>query len=273
MIRVAIVHEIRLMCDMIASSLRDDSEIQIVGCATNLEEARAEGPRCDVLLVSSALPNDGALAVTHAFKSMPSVRVVVLGLPEAEPAILSFIEAGAIGYVCRENSREELLETIHSVYAGEARVSPAVAAALIARVTELADRLKQGNGGAEPRETHPNLTEREGQVLALVAQGYSNQQIAQRLMIELGTVKNHVHNILRKLNVASRQEAAACLPWIGATPVDTQHRRRSTDRLPERPPRISHPIREEAGWTNADEKQDAGAGRYSSWEHLPTGAP
>jgi len=273
MIRVAIVHEIRLMCEMIASSLRDDTEIQIIGCATNLEEARAEGSHSDVILVSSALPNGGALAVTRAFKSTPSVRVVVLGLPEAEPAILSFIEAGAVGYVCRENSREELLETIHSVYGGEARVSPAVAAALMARMTELADRVKQSNGGAQTQETHPNLTEREGQVLALIAQGYSNQEIAGRLTIELGTVKNHVHNILRKLNVSSREEAAACLPWIGATPVDSQRRRRSTDRLPERPPRISHPIHEQAGWTNGDEKQDAGTGRSNSWEQLPTAVP
>ncbi len=273
MIRVAIVHEIRLMCEMIASSLRDDSEIQIVGCATNLEEARAEGSQSDVILVSSALPNGGALAVTHAFKPTPSVRVVVLGLPESEPAILSFIEAGAVGYVCRENSREELLETIHSVYVGEARVSPAVAAALIARIAELADRLKQSDGGLQAQETHPDLTEREGQVLALVAEGHSNQEIAQLLTIELGTVKNHVHNILRKLNVTSREEAAACLPWIGIKPVDTQRRRRSADRLPERPPRISHPIQEDAGLTRSDEKQDTGPNRYNSWEHLPTGVP
>lgn len=269
MIRVMIVHEIRLMCQVIAASLKSDPTIDVVGCATNLEEARATGSRCDVVLVSSALPNDGALAVTQAFKSLPSVGVIVLGLPESEPAILPFIEAGAAGYVCRENSADELLETIHSVSAGEARVSPAVAAAMIARMSELADWIKQSNGSLGRYEIRANLTGREFQVLALVAQGCCNLEIAQRLTIELGTVKNHVHNILRKLNVTSREEAAACLPWIETRLNDGQRARLWTDRFATRPismPQDAGPLTEPLP---GDEKQDSRASRYNAWIHVP----
>jgi two-component system nitrate/nitrite response regulator NarL len=268
MTRILIVHEIHLICEMIAASLKSDPTIEVAGCATNLEEAQAIGAHCDVILVSSALPNGGALAVTQAFKSIPSVAVVVLGLPESEPAILPFIEAGAVGYVSRENSAEELLETIHTVSAGEARVSPAVAAALIARMSELADWVKQSNGLQPNREPSTNLTERECQVLALVAEGCSNQEIARRLTIELGTVKNHVHNILRKLNVTSREEAAACLPWIETRPVDGQYARRSTDRLAGRPmlPRMP-------GRLPGEGKQDSSASRYNAWTRIPASLP
>lgn len=269
MVRVLIIHEIRLMCDVIAASLKSDPTIDVVGCATTLEQAQAIGPHCDVILVSSALPNNGALAVTEAFKSIPSVAVVVLGLPESESAILPFIEAGAVGYVCRENSADELLETIHSVSIGEARVSPTVAAALIARMSELADWVKQSNGSLGSSESRANLTERECQVLMLVAEGCSNQEIAQRLTIELGTVKNHVHNILRKLNVTSRAEAAACLPWIETRSADGQHARRSTDRLAVRPVRMPHAVGQVPGPVPVDGKQDSSASRYNTWTRVP----
>ncbi len=268
MIRVMIVHEIRLMCEMIAGSLRDDPDIIVAGCATNLEEAKTEGSECDVILVSSGLPNGGALAVTHAFKPDPSIKVVVLGLPESEPAILSFIEAGAVGYVCRENSREELIETIHSVYAGEARVSPTVAAALIARMGELIDRLKQSSG-IDGQEIRPVLTEREVQVLGLIAKGYGNQEIAQLLTIELGTVKNHVHNILRKLDVSSRKEAAACLPWIVKKPADLARQRRATDRIPDP---VSSALVKRSAFADGDGKRESGSNRYNTWGQVSTGA-
>jgi DNA-binding NarL/FixJ family response regulator len=268
MIHVLIVHEIRLMCEMIAASLKSDPTIEVVGCATTLEEAQAIGPHCDVILVSGALPNNGALAVTEAFKSIPTVAVVVLGLPESEPAILPFIEAGAVGYVCRENSADELLETIRSVSVGEARVSPAVAAALIARMTELADWVKQSNGSLGGSETRASLTERECQVLALVAEGFSNQEIAQRLTIELGTVKNHVHNILRKLNVTSREEAAACLPWIETRATNGQHAKRSTDRFAARPVPMPQPLLAPEP-VPVDGKQDSSTSRYNAWTRVP----
>ncbi len=213
MIRVMIVHEIRLMCNMIGASLQSEPDIEIVGYATSLEEAKQQAQNCHVILVSCGLPNQGALAVTRAFRSCPA-KIVVMSLPESEPAILRFVEAGAAGYVCGNDSTGELVKTIRAVHRGHALVSPEVAGALIARTAELAAFATQNGEASLARDIRPNLTERELEVLGLVAEGRNNQEIAQCLTIELGTVKNHVHNILRKLNVSTREEAASCLPWI-----------------------------------------------------------
>ncbi len=213
MIRVMIVHEIRLMCNMISASLQGERDIEIVGCATSLEEAKQHAQDCDIILLSCGLPSQGALAVTHAFRS-GRAKIIVMGLPESESAILRFVEAGAAGYVSREDSTGELLNTIRAVHRGHALISPQVAGALIARTAELAERATQNSLAPLARTVRPNLSERELEVLTLIAEGYNNQEIARRLTIELGTVKNHVHNILKKLDVGTREQAAACLPWI-----------------------------------------------------------
>ncbi len=248
MIRILVVHEIRLMSSMISGSLSNESDIEIVGCATTLEEAKVQARECDILLVSSGLPNQGALAVTEAFRSHPSVKVVVLGLPESETAILRFVEAGAAGYVCRENSTEELLRTIRAVSCGQAHVSPDIAAAMIARMAELADSAKQRNGASALYEGRPNLTDRELEVLSLIGLGLSNQDIAGRLTIELGTVKNHVHNILRKLDVSSRDEAAACLPWIQAGAAEPAGGLAGLEQTRAQDHAASEPARNDSAW-------------------------
>ncbi len=135
-------------------------------------------------------------------------------------------------------------------------------------MAELADWVKQTNGALDTAKARANLTERECQVLTLVAQGHSNQEIAQQLTIELGTVKNHVHNILRKLSVSSREEAAACLSWIETERPDSEHARRATDRLPVRvavpSPTASRNAAPEGG------KQDIDNRRYNTWINIPT---
>ncbi len=213
MIRILIVHEIRLMCNMIGASLQNEEDIKVVGCATSLDEAKLQAQNCDVILVSCGLPDQGALHVTRAFRT-GQAKVIAIGLPESGPAILRFVEAGAVGYVCRDDSTGELVKTMRAVHRGHAIVSPEVAAALIARTAELAEWAAQSGEARLAPTVRSSLTEREREVLALVAQGFNNQEIARHLTIELGTVKNHVHNILKKLDVSTREEAASCLPWI-----------------------------------------------------------
>jgi DNA-binding NarL/FixJ family response regulator len=118
------------------------------------------------------------------------------------------VEAGAAGYVLQEDSVEKLLQKIRAAYNGEALVSPRIAARLMARLAELANM--HTTIGVYPSETmhrFAELTPLEREVLHLMSQGYSNQGIADRLIIECGTVKNHVHNILKKLEASNRQEA------------------------------------------------------------------
>jgi DNA-binding NarL/FixJ family response regulator len=130
-------------------------------------------------------------------------------LPNIKDVILQYIEAGIAGYVLRDDSVDQLLHAVRAVYRGEAVVSPDIAAALMTRIAQLSN-VCQGTTWSESG-VFLELTPRERQVLVLVQQGLSNQEIAASLTIELGTVKNHIHNILRKLNVRSRHDAVAYL--------------------------------------------------------------
>ncbi len=213
-IRVLVVDEVRLMGNVTASVLKNEPDIEVLGCATTFDEAMSRAGQSNIVLVSSSLPNNEALDLTPALiKAFPSLRVIVTGLSNSEAAILQYIEAGVSGYVLRDDAVEDMLTTIRAVHAGEAVISPSVAAALMARLVELAELAK--SSGAEniapPTEPLPDLTPREREVLSLIALGLSNSEIAERLTLELGTVKNHVHHILEKLNVSSRQDAAAYL--------------------------------------------------------------
>ncbi len=217
-IRVLVVHGVRLMGNVIAAALKKEPDMEVVGTATGLAEALAQVSHCELVLMRSSLPDNGALELTRAVvRANPSVKVVAVGLAESETDILPYIEAGAVGYVLMEDSVEGLLKTIRAVHSGEAHLSPEIAIALIARVAELAE-LSQAEGAVlrPPAEAPPELTPREREVLGLIAEGLNNAEISERLAIELGTAKNHVHSILKKLNVGSREEAAASLARVEA---------------------------------------------------------
>ena len=206
MIRVLLVNEIRLMSNVVAATLEDESDIQVVGSATTIEQALNLAANCDVVLISTRLPNEGALELIRALNEQyPEVKSLVLGLAESEEEILQYIEVGARGYVLKDDSVQELLRNIRAASSGEAMISPEIAAALMNRVNELAQVFAEA--AAIPDAV--DLTPREHEVLQLIGQDLTNQEIADRLVIEVGTVKNHVHRILQKLNVNSRQDAAA----------------------------------------------------------------
>jgi DNA-binding NarL/FixJ family response regulator len=207
MIRVLLVNEIRLIGNVIASALEDESDVEIVGGVTSLDEALALAPKSDVVLVSTRLPEGGALKLTSAIaEAHPSVKVLVLGLAETKGQVLQYVEAGAAGYVLKDDSVGDLLSCIRAAQSGEALVSPNIAAALMSRVGELAQLFADVESGLSEAA---DLTPREREILELIGQGLTNQEIADRLVIEVGTVKNHVHNILQKLEVGNRQDAAA----------------------------------------------------------------
>jgi DNA-binding NarL/FixJ family response regulator len=207
MIRLLLVNEFRLMCNVLASVLEDESDIEIVGITTNVKDALAQAPQSDVLLVSTRLPDNGALRLTRAVNEaeLPG-RVLILGLAETEAEVIKYVEAGAAGYVLQDDSVDELLRNIRAAYNGEALVSPEIAGALMARVSELAQLFTMADGTVAEVV---DFTPREREILQLLAENMTNQEIADFLVIEVGTVKNHVHNILEKLGVSSRHEAAA----------------------------------------------------------------
>jgi DNA-binding NarL/FixJ family response regulator len=208
MIRALVVNEQRLMANLITSVLDGEADITIAGVATSVAEALEKVAGADVLLISTQLPDGGALRlVQQATQEHPDQAVLVMGVAESKWEILHYVEAGASGYVLKNDSVEELLHHIRAAHAGKARVSPDIAAALMSRVAELAQLVSQASISPEAGE----LTPREMEVLKLIGQGLTNQEIAEHLVIELGTVKNHVHNILNKLGVSSRRDAVGYL--------------------------------------------------------------
>jgi DNA-binding NarL/FixJ family response regulator len=211
---VLLVNEIRLMCNMIAAVIEDEPDIEVVGVATSIEEALKIVRRgdVDVALVSTKLGGRDALELTNTITQIaPGTKVLALGLTEKRERVLRYVEAGAVGYILPDDSLDEMLDTIRAADSGQAFVSPEIAAAMMERITELAQMFAQVDSSDVKTA---GLTPRELEVLELIAQDMTNPEIAERLVIEVGTVKNHVHNILDKLNVNSRGDAAAYLAFI-----------------------------------------------------------
>lgn len=204
MIRVFIVDHNQLICNIISVFLEKQSDMVVAGWATSPETALEQVSGCDIVLVDGKLPNPRKFTLIRLLaKIAPQVKVVVLNLDQSEKVILQHLEAGAAGYVPKEASVEMLLKTIRATYRGESLVSPRLTTLLIARVAELKQLLTKQ--GVYPNVL-PALTEREREVLDLVKLGLGNREISKRLVIEVGTVKNHIHNILRKYKVNSRRE-------------------------------------------------------------------
>jgi DNA-binding NarL/FixJ family response regulator len=210
MIDLLLVNRSRLICSVMAAALEGETDIQVVGSATSVDEALSlvRSENCDVLLLRNNLPNEGALELTQALNEYDlAVKVLVIGMAEQEELILHFIEAGAAGYVLSTESVTDLVRNIRAAARGEALVSPEIAGALMSRITELT-AVRSVPEYRYRLDRVADLTPREQDVLDLVGEGLSNQEIADRLVIEVGTVKNHVHSILQKLDAGDRDEAA-----------------------------------------------------------------
>jgi len=204
-LKIAIVADIRLYREGLAEILSRHEGVTVVATAASSDCTRALLPDLspELVLVDMGLP-DGLAAIRSIATALPHAKVVSLGVGADDGAVLACAEAGAVGYVPREGSLKDLLAVIASAARGEAICSPRIAAALLRRVASLA-----AERGADQMPT--GLTSREREVVGLLDQGLSNKAIAKRLCIEVATVKNHVHNILEKLHLHRRGEAAARL--------------------------------------------------------------
>ena len=203
---VFIVTPIKLYRDGIAHFLSSSDDVVVLGAAQEGSETirlvRELVP--DVILLDMALEDSHATA--RAMRAtLPQVSIVAVAVPESERYVVRCAEAGICAYVARDASLDELLATVLRAANGEAVCSPRVVGELFRRIAALSS-LHRAPATVAPSTP---LTSRETQVMALIADGLSNQQIACRLCIEIPTVKNHVHSILDKLGARSRTEAAA----------------------------------------------------------------
>jgi DNA-binding NarL/FixJ family response regulator len=215
MVNVFLVHEMGLINNVMLSVLEDEDDVDVVGYTTSTEEALgtiADGKEIDVLLVSSHLPENGSVRlIQEVNERKPACEVVVIGLTETREEVLHYLEAGASNYVAKDSTLDEMITAIHMAERGEAAVPPDITAALMDRLSEYANIF---SGLEMSVVDKAGLTPREMEVLELLGQELTNTDIADTLYIEVGTVKNHVHSILKKLNVSSREEAASYLALL-----------------------------------------------------------
>jgi DNA-binding NarL/FixJ family response regulator len=223
MIHTLIVGDVTLTGELLMMVLEEQDDIHVVDRATTPVEAleKLATLPCDVMVVCSFLLDEGALTLTRAtVKRYHNVKVVLAGLTESQTTILNYLEAGAAGYVREIDGVEQLIAVVRHAAQSEALITSAVAGALIARMHELKRLATKLNGYHEMdmEQQATALTEREREVLALLGEGYRNHEIAAELVITVGTVKNHVHNILDKLDVHTRKQAAMVARQLGLGP-------------------------------------------------------
>jgi DNA-binding NarL/FixJ family response regulator len=181
-----------------------------------VERLAAEGHAPHVVLMDVRMPRlDGVEATRQITARWPEVRIVMLTTFDDEEYIVEGLRAGAKGYLLKDTSSEQLVQAIRAVRRGESPLQPSVAAKLVARIARSQESAPPPAPAAYPQPTGSSagmllddLTEREREILRLLAKGESNREIGEALFITEGTVKNHVSNILSKLGLRDRTQAA-----------------------------------------------------------------
>jgi DNA-binding NarL/FixJ family response regulator len=206
-IRTLIVDDHALFRRGLEMVLGAESDIELVGEASDGSEAvqRAAEFLPDVVLMDIRMPRSTGIEACRAMKdAAPSTKIVILTNSDEEEDLFEAIRAGASGYLLKDIPLDEVAGTVRAVHGGQSLINPSMAAKLLAEFASLARRDAEDRAEQVPA---PKLTEREMQVLKLIARGMNNRDIAGELYISENTVKNHVRNILEKLQIHSRMEA------------------------------------------------------------------
>jgi two-component system, NarL family, nitrate/nitrite response regulator NarL len=199
---VFIAAEVRLYREALAETLERKSSLSVIGTAADPGEFHPRvSSRSNALLLVDVASEKGRRDLARFLSHNPSLPVVALGVAQAPHELIAWVEAGVAGYVTRDSSLTELVAAVSAAERGEFTCSPLAAGVLARRLVRLAAHQRAGTAAA-------GLTRRELEIVSLLGDRLGNQQIANRLCISYSTVKNHVHNILRKLEVQRREEVA-----------------------------------------------------------------
>ncbi|MFC4302216.1 response regulator transcription factor [Cohnella boryungensis] len=203
MIRILLVDDHAVVRSGLAMLLNAKADMEVVGEATEGEEAIAKALECrpDVVLMDLSMPHgkDGLSATAELKKALPDTAVLILTMHDDEEYLFRAIHLGASGYLLKSSPHEEMISAIRHVAEGNAYLHPTATKRLMG---EYLDKLKHG-GDQGPFES---LSEREKEILAKVAQGYTNKDIAEQLVISVKTVESHKSNLMDKLNLKTRPD-------------------------------------------------------------------
>lgn len=203
-IHVAIIDDHPLFRQGVAQTLNDAPDIEVVAEGTSAQDAvrLVSDLLPDILLLDIDIPGGGLNAAQALAARIPVTKIVMLTVSEEEEHLLAALKAGAKAYVLKGVSGRDLITILRGVWRGEVYITPALATSLLLEMTGTA------SGERSSANLLDDLTERERQILELVAGGLSNKEIGQRLQLTEKTVKHHMTNILQKLQVRNRVEAA-----------------------------------------------------------------
>jgi len=206
-IRVLVIEDNRLLLDGLAALLDAQPDLKVVAAAEGPDAGlrRVQETKPHVVLVDASLDNHSSHRFVERVRTAdPEVRVIVMNLLPVEEDVVEFVKAGATGFVAKRARIDDLVATVRSVAGGAKVVLPPLTGALFSYIA------KRGVGRSAPAVSNTvRLSQREREVIDLIAEGLSNKEIARRLHIATDTVKSHVHNILEKLALHNRLQIAA----------------------------------------------------------------
>jgi len=196
-IKVLVVDDQVLICDGIAKLLEGEKDIEVVGRAYSGQEAieKAERLKPDIILMDIRMPGIDGISATKMIKAQnPSIQIIAISVYEEDDLIMRMFQAGAVGYILKDISLENLVKAIKNVYKGTTMINPRISRKLLKLIT------------SDPKSSN-ELTPRELDILREIARGKSNKEIAEELYLSESTVKSHISHIFQKLNIKTRAEA------------------------------------------------------------------
>ena len=214
--KILIADDHPLLCEALCQTISKEPDMEVVGKAGDGEEAvsMASNLKPDVIIMDIIMPKFDGIEASKKIKSLePNIAILILTAYDDDNYVLGLLEAGAAGYLLKSARGQDLIEAVRAIRAGESVLHPEIIEKLLKRA------MLKSSGMLKPR-TNELLSEREKEMLKLLATGMGNKEIAKRLNLSLRTVKAHMSNIFTKMNVASRSEALVEALRTGMLSID-----------------------------------------------------